>query len=98
LQDTETSLSALQRQEELVALRQAQVAAAQRAYDIAEAQFRAGTVDLLTVLNTQATLFNARNALAQARIGRLQAAASLFTALGGGWTGAEAPGPARIAP
>lgn len=95
LQDTETSLSALQRQEELVALRQAQVAAAQRAYDIAEAQFRAGTVDLLTVLNTQTTLFNARNALAQARISRLQAAASLFTALGGGWTIPEAAPPAR---
>ncbi len=95
LQDTETSLSALQRQEEAVVLRRAQVAAAQRAYDIAEAQFRAGTVDLLTVLNTQTTLFNARNALALARISRLQAAASLFTALGGGWSAPEAGAAAR---
>jgi len=98
LQDTETSLSALQRREELVVLRRAQVAAAQRAYDIAEAQFRAGTVDLLTVLNTQTTLFGARNALALARIERLQAAAALFTALGGGWTFPEPGGQARIAP
>ncbi len=90
LQDTETSLSALQRTDELVALQRARVAAAQRAYDIAEAQLRAGTVDLLSVLNTQTTLFGARNALAQAQTERLQAAAALFTALGGGWTFAPA--------
>jgi outer membrane protein TolC len=53
---------------------------------VADAQFRAGTIDLLTVLTTQSTLFNARLALAQARTSRLRAAATLFTALGGGWT------------
>jgi len=86
LQDTETSLSALHRNRELVALQTARAEAAQRAYAVAEAQFRAGTIDLLTVLNTQTTLFNARQALAQAQASRLQAAAALFTALGGGWT------------
>ncbi|MBR0683653.1 efflux transporter outer membrane subunit [Roseomonas eburnea] len=86
LQDTETSLSALQRNRELVVLQTARAEAAQRAYAVAEAQFRAGTIDLLTVLNTQTTLFNARSALAQAQASRLQAAAALFTALGGGWT------------
>lgn len=86
LQDTETSLSALQRNRELVALQTARVEAAQRAYTVAEAQFRAGTIDLLTVLNTQTTLFNARLALTEAQSLRLRAAAALFTALGGGWT------------
>lgn len=86
LQDAETSLSALQRSRELVTLQTARVEAAQRAYTVAEAQFSAGTIDLLTVLNTQTTLFNARLALAQAQASRLQAAAALFTALGGGWT------------
>lgn len=86
LQDAETSLSALQRNRELVTLQTARVEAAQRAYTVAEAQFSAGTIDLLTVLNTQTTLFNARLALAQAQASRLQAAAALFTALGGGWT------------
>lgn len=86
LQDTETSLSALQRNRELVTLQMARVEAAQRAYGIADAQFRAGTIDLLTVLTTQTTLFNARLALAQAHTSRLQAAAALFTALGGGWS------------
>ena len=93
LQDTESSLSALQRNSELVVLQQARADAAQRAYTIAEAQLQAGTVDLLTVLNTQTTLFSARTALAQAQTARLQAAAALFTALGGGWTDAARPLP-----
>lgn len=86
LQDTETGLSALRRNSELVALQSARVNAAQQAYNVAEAQFRAGTVDLLTVLTVQTNLFVARNALAQAQAARLQSAAALFTALGGGWT------------
>ncbi|GGJ18516.1 efflux transporter outer membrane subunit [Neoroseomonas lacus] len=86
LQDTETSLSALARNRELVDLQMARVEAAQRAYTIADAQFRVGTIDLLTVLTTQTTLFNARLVLTQARTARLQAAAALFTALGGGWS------------
>nr|WP_246504146.1 efflux transporter outer membrane subunit [Plastoroseomonas arctica] len=86
LQDTETNLSALRRTTELVRLQEAREAAARRAFEIADAQLRAGTIDLLTVLNTQSTLFTARDALAVAVIQRLQAAASLFTALGGGWS------------
>jgi NodT family efflux transporter outer membrane factor (OMF) lipoprotein len=86
LEDTEASLSALRWNTEAVALQRVRVASAQRAYDIAEAQLRAGTVDLLTVLNVQTSLFSARTALAQAQTARLQAAAGLFTALGGGWS------------
>jgi NodT family efflux transporter outer membrane factor (OMF) lipoprotein len=86
LQDTETSLSALRRTSESVELQRVREASARRAYAIAEAQLQAGTVDLLTVLSVQSSLFTARNALAQAQTDRLQAAAALFTALGGGWT------------
>ena len=85
LQDTEASLSALRRTSELVGLQMIRTNAAQQAYNIADAQFRAGTIDLLTVLTVQTNLFAARNALAQAQAARLQAAARLFTALGGGW-------------
>ena len=86
LQDTEAALAALQRNSELVGLQMARVNAAQQAYNVAEAQFRAGTVDLLTVLNVQTSLFTARNALAQAQAARLQSSGALFTALGGGWS------------
>ncbi|WP_137179915.1 efflux transporter outer membrane subunit [Roseomonas sp. AR75] len=86
LQDTETALSGLRNDRDLVTLQAARVAAAERAFAVADAQFRAGTIDLLTLLNTQTSLFNARIALAQAQTSRLQAAAALFIALGGGWT------------
>jgi outer membrane protein TolC len=47
---------------------------------------RAGTVNLITVLQTQQTLLIAENTLAQVRLTKLLAASSLFQALGGGWT------------
>lgn len=91
LEDTEASLSALRRSEESVELQRVREASARRAYAIAEAQLQAGTVDLLTVLTVQSSLFTARNALAQALADRLQAAAALFTALGGGWSLSSLP-------
>ncbi len=46
----------------------------------------AGTADIVTVLNTQLTLFQAQDALVQTQLARLLAYVSLFQALGGGWT------------
>jgi multidrug efflux system outer membrane protein len=61
------------------------VASSQRAFNLAEQQLRAGTADIVTVLNTQLTLFQAEDSLAQAQLARLLAIVSLFQALGGGW-------------
>jgi len=47
--------------------------------------------DLLNVLQTQQTLFNAQDSLIQIRLARLQASVSLYRALGGGWTVATDP-------
>src|SRR5690242_13508227 len=84
--DVEKALIALQKftlQERL----QAQVVAASReAFDTAEKQLSGGTVNLITVLQTQQTLFAAENTLVQVRLSKLLAATSLFQALGGGWT------------
>jgi NodT family efflux transporter outer membrane factor (OMF) lipoprotein len=84
--DVEKALIALQKftlQERL----QAQVVAASReAFDTAEKQLNGGTVNLITVLQTQQTLFAAENTLVQVRLSKLLAATSLFQALGGGWT------------
>jgi len=44
-----------------------------------------GTIDIVTLLNTQQTLFQALDLLAQVRLTRFQAVVSLFQALGGGW-------------
>jgi NodT family efflux transporter outer membrane factor (OMF) lipoprotein len=57
---------------------------------LAEVRYRAGADDLLTVLDAQRTLFSAQDQLAQVRQSRLQAAVSLYKALGGGWSEPEA--------
>jgi outer membrane protein, multidrug efflux system len=62
------------------------VANSQKAFDVSEVQLRAGTINLITVLQTQQTLLTAENTLAQVRLTKLLAASSLFQALGGGWT------------
>ena len=56
-----------------------------QAFEIAETRLREGTVDLVTVLQTQQTLFTAEDNLVIARLARLQAVLSLFQALGGSW-------------
>ena len=61
------------------------LAASRRAFELSEQQLRAGTADIVTVLNTQLTLFQAEDALWQAQLARLLAIVSLYQALGGGW-------------
>ena len=63
-----------------------QVSSSTRAFKIAELQYREGVVDLLTLLQTQQTLFNAEDQLVQVKLARLQASVGLFRALGGGWS------------
>jgi outer membrane protein, multidrug efflux system len=67
-------------------VRQAEaVSKAQRAFEFAKAQMRAGIVNVLTVLNTENALFTAQDTLVQVQYAHLQALVDLFTALGGGW-------------
>ena len=61
------------------------MAASRRAFLLSEQQLKAGTADIVTVLNTQLTLFQAEDVLWQAQLARLLAFASLYQALGGGW-------------
>ncbi len=67
-------------------LQQDVVAASRKAFEVAETQLRGGTVNLITVLQAEQTLFNAENNLITVRLNKLEAASSLFQALGGGWT------------
>lgn len=62
------------------------VAQSREAFRLSEAQYRAGAVDLLTVLNAQQSYFSARDQLVQSKSDRLQAAVALYKALGGGWS------------
>jgi outer membrane protein, multidrug efflux system len=72
-------------------LRRQQVAAdkARGAYQMSQEQFHAGTVNILTVLSTENSLFTAQDALAQAQLAHLTALVGLFDALGGGWSTAQ---------
>lgn len=84
-QDVEDALSAKRQLQALAAANLAAVDAARKAQSLAEEQYRLGGADYLTVLNTQRTLSQAEDALLQTRLQQLQAAVSLFRALGGGF-------------
>jgi multidrug efflux system outer membrane protein len=79
------SLVAVRQTAEQQQRQQAAVAAARRAYDYAIAQMAAGTINILTVLNTENALFTARDTQVQVEYAHLQALVGLYTALGGGW-------------
>ena len=80
------SLAALRFATEQEDLVRRTVATAQRSADIARAQLQAGTIDVITALNTQNTLFSQLDLLTQVRLARFQALVNLYKALGGGWT------------
>jgi NodT family efflux transporter outer membrane factor (OMF) lipoprotein len=86
LSDVETALTQQRYDAEQESLEADAVRTAQRSADIAQAQLDAGTVDIITVLNTQTTLFGDEDTLAQVRVSRFLALVSLYKALGGGWT------------
>ena len=83
--DVETALGQVRNAEQEEARLRDEVAAARKAFQIGALQYREGTAGLLTVLQTQQTLFAARNQLVQARLARMQAVVHLYVALGGGW-------------
>jgi multidrug efflux system outer membrane protein len=84
--DVEKALVALAQTIRQERLQAEAVTNSRKAFDVSETQLRAGTVNLITVLQTQQTLLIAENTLAQVRLTKLLAASSLFQALGGGWT------------
>jgi multidrug efflux system outer membrane protein len=83
--DVENALDGIRRTAERERLQREVVTSSRRAFDISEQRLREGTVDLVTVLQTQQTLFQAEDALVQARLAHVQAIVSLYQALGGGW-------------
>lgn len=86
LTDVENALVAARETGRQVKLQGAAVAAWRRAYATAAARLREGTIDTVTLATTQTSLFQSQDRLAQARFAHARAAASLYQALGGGWT------------
>jgi outer membrane protein, multidrug efflux system len=83
--DVDNALYSIRQTTEKLRLQREVVAASRRAFQLSEQQLRAGTADIVTVLNTQVTLFQAEDVLWQAQLAQLLAFVSMYQALGGGW-------------
>ena len=83
--DVENALDAIRQTALRERLQSEVVTASQRAFDISEQRLNQGTIDLVTVLQTQQTLYQAQLLQVQARLAHVQAILSLYQALGGGW-------------
>jgi NodT family efflux transporter outer membrane factor (OMF) lipoprotein len=87
LADVEGTLAAAGRLAIQEGLQEQVVEQAQVALKLAEVRYREGADDLLSLLDAQRTLFQAEDQRSQIRLSRLQAAVSLYKALGGSWGG-----------
>lgn len=83
--DVEVALNAVTGMDAQMSSQSEELAQAQRALTLAESRYRAGSDTLLTLLDTQRTLYTAQDTAVQLQAQRLQAAVALFKALGGGW-------------
>ena len=83
--NVEDALVAARQTKEQQIRQQKAVDTARRAFQYAQTQMSAGTVNILTVLNTENALFSAQDELVQIQYLHLQSLVDLFTALGGGW-------------
>ncbi|WP_292531056.1 efflux transporter outer membrane subunit [Methylocystis sp.] len=86
LADTENALIAIRETDRQMKFLGVAVSAARRALDAAEMILREGTIDIVTLAQTQNNYFLTQDQLAVARLSYYQAATSLYQALGGGWS------------
>jgi outer membrane protein, multidrug efflux system len=84
--DVEKALIALEQTGQQEKYLREAVLASQMAFYLSEQQLREGTLNLVTLLQTELTLFQNEDSLVQVQLARLQAAVGLFQALGGGWS------------
>ncbi|MCK7545676.1 efflux transporter outer membrane subunit [Marinobacter bryozoorum] len=85
LQETDDALDRLQTSQRREALQRTVSERAERTLELTELRYRAGSDELLTLLDAQRTLFQTRDQLVQLRLARLQATVHLYKAIGGGW-------------
>ncbi|MDD2048178.1 efflux transporter outer membrane subunit [Pseudomonas putida] len=83
--DVEKALNAISGVDDQRQWQDQEVEQARTAFTLSESRYRAGAETLLTVLETQRTLYQAQDQQAQLRLARLQGSVALYKALGGGW-------------
>jgi NodT family efflux transporter outer membrane factor (OMF) lipoprotein len=85
LADVENALASIESLKTQQQWQEAQVGQANTAFAIAQSQYRAGSTELLPVLDAQRTVFQAEDSRLTLLLSQYQAAVSLYKALGGGW-------------
>ncbi|WP_029146778.1 efflux transporter outer membrane subunit [Methylophilus sp. 5] len=83
--DVEAALNRIQGLEQQAAAQAEALENAERAFSFAQSRYLAGAETMLTLLDTERTLFMAKDVTLQIRQQRLQASVDLYRALGGGW-------------
>ena len=83
--DVDKALVALKLYAQQEELTRQSLAASQKAYDLSEDRLRNGVLDVVTLLQTEQTLFTTKDTLAQIRLSRLTEAVALYQALGGAY-------------
>jgi NodT family efflux transporter outer membrane factor (OMF) lipoprotein len=90
-QNVEDNLAALRVLQDETAAQDAYVEAADSALAITTAQYKAGTVDYLTVITSQTAAFTAQKGAVDLLTRRMTSAVALIQALGGGWDATQLP-------
>jgi outer membrane protein, multidrug efflux system len=85
LEETENALTSYAEEQSRRDHLEATVRASQDALDLTNAQYRAGLADFLTVLDSERTLFENQDLLAQSQTTLVADLVALYKALGGGW-------------
>lgn len=85
LSEVELALSSFRLSQNRIQALEEAVREAGEAAELAEQRYAAGLVDLLSVLDTQRTLFSIEDQLAMTKGEYLNAFSTLYRALGGGW-------------
>ncbi|MGP1717636.1 MAG: efflux transporter outer membrane subunit [Methylophilus sp.] len=83
--DVEAALNRIRGLEQQAVAQSEALENAERAFSFAQSRYQAGAETMLTLLDTQRTLFTAQDVNVQIRQQRLQASIDLYRALGGGW-------------
>lgn len=87
LVDVEKALSALEHFKAVEEFQRGSVNESERAFEGARVRYERGSGDFLTLLESQRTLYAARDQFTQYKLARLQGLVALCKALGGGWSG-----------
>ena len=97
LEEAESAITAYVQERDRFGHLELAARAARGAADLARQRFQFGADNFLTVLDAERVRLNAEDLLAQSRVEVTRKAASIFKALGGGWSEAERLTSAQLA-